>query len=136
MSRKNFSEFIGFFPKGLNPFKILNKIQLGVFSRIYIKIPRELEVGQKRKFVLLEISYQLDKFGNSWTSRRLGFVFSNWSQLEIIEKHSIKRKNVNQAALLIVRPTTLGTSPSHHRSGLRPTRQAPSAQSAQARVPR
>jgi hypothetical protein len=77
MSRKNFSEFIGFFPKGLNPFKILNKIQIGVFSRIYIKIPRELEVGQKRKFVLLEISYQLDKFRNSWKSRRLGFVFSN-----------------------------------------------------------
>jgi hypothetical protein len=52
MSSLNFGEFMRFFLKGLNPFKIQTKFEFELFLVFLIQNLEGLEVKTKRKYVL------------------------------------------------------------------------------------
>jgi hypothetical protein len=74
MSRKIFCEFVEFFPKGLNTFKIQTNFKLDLFPGFYIKIHLEFEILPKRKVVPFKFILYLAKFRNFWNQGVTLFV--------------------------------------------------------------
>jgi hypothetical protein len=69
MLRKIFCEFMGFFPKGLNPLKFKPNSNLILFVDFYFKIHLEFELLPKRKVVPFDFSFHHVKFGHFWSYR-------------------------------------------------------------------
>jgi hypothetical protein len=72
ISIKIFGEFMEFFPKGLDPFKIQIVF---CFPNFYFKFCWEFDLLFKRKVVPFEIFIYLAMFANFWRSIRIDFVF-------------------------------------------------------------
>jgi hypothetical protein len=69
MSRKIFGEFMEFFLKGLNPFKIQTIVRLEFLL--------EFKLLPKLKVVPFEVFYHHDKFGICWSPGSTLFIFFN-----------------------------------------------------------
>jgi hypothetical protein len=72
--KKIFGEFIEFFIKGLNPFKIQTKFKLDLFLGFYFKIHLNFELLSIRKVVPFEFIYPLAKYGKFLKSRSTNFI--------------------------------------------------------------
>jgi hypothetical protein len=89
MSRRIFGEFMGFFSKGLNPFKIQASFKLEIPFQFII---RESELIPTTKGVPFQFIYHHAKFGNFWSSRNTFFIIckfesvGNWKIFEQLEK--------------------------------------------------
>jgi hypothetical protein len=59
MSRKNFGEFMGFFLKGLDPFKIQTKFNFVWLPEFLIQILLGIWTSPKKKLLLLKLSSTL-----------------------------------------------------------------------------
>jgi hypothetical protein len=89
MWRWNFEEFIRFFQRGLNPFKIRGRFKIYFVAEFLTSILREFEVGTKSKVVIYASKYLYTKFGEFWTSERSPFWILKFRWVKIIRNSEI-----------------------------------------------
>jgi hypothetical protein len=73
MPRYNFGEFLGYFPSGLNPFKIQTKFTMDLIPKILIQLLLGISISSQKENCSFRSILPLAKFGNLWTSGRLCF---------------------------------------------------------------
>jgi hypothetical protein len=79
MSRRIFGEFMGFFSRGLNPFKIQASFKLEIPSQFII---HESELIPTTKDVPFQFIYHCAKFGNFWSSIIFSFKLCKFESFE------------------------------------------------------
>jgi hypothetical protein len=85
----NFIEFIRFFQKGFNPFKIHGRFKFEFIPEFITCNPLGFELDPKSKVASCVPSYQLAKFGKIWTSGKSPIRISKCGCLKIL----INQKN-------------------------------------------
>jgi hypothetical protein len=83
----NFGEFMRFFRKGLNPFKIKTKFKLDFPSEFYnSKSTENLKLGQKEILFYMHLSATMPKL-EIFCYREVGVLkFQTWSLGSLLEK--------------------------------------------------
>jgi hypothetical protein len=79
MSRRIFGEFMGFFPKGLNAFKIQTNFKLEIPLHFLI---HESELIPTTKNVPFQFIYYCAKFGIFWSSIIISFKLCKFESFE------------------------------------------------------
>jgi hypothetical protein len=79
MSRRIFGEFMGFFSRGLNPFKIQASFKFEIPLQFII---RESELIPTTKDVPFQFIYHCAKFGKFWSSAIISFKLCKFESFE------------------------------------------------------